>query len=64
MSPVSTSLAYPLVQFSFSAPATNGKPITGYQIAIYSPLSKQFIVTSSVCDGASAQVIADMNCKV
>ncbi len=35
MSPVTTSLAYPLVQFSFTVPATNGKPITGYQIAIY-----------------------------
>jgi hypothetical protein len=30
MSPVTTSLAYPLVEFSFTAPATNGKPILGY----------------------------------
>jgi len=30
MSPITTSLTYPQVVFSFTAPATNGKEITGY----------------------------------
>lgn len=64
MSPVTTTLAYPLVQIKFDAPPDNGQTITAYQIAIFAPISNDFIVLTSVCDGASQLVMTQLGCSV
>jgi hypothetical protein len=64
MSAIVTSLVYPQVTFSFTAPFDNGNAITGYQVLIYSMATSEFIERSDLCDGISASVLASLSCSI
>jgi hypothetical protein len=59
-----TTLAYPLVTFSFNEPFNNGLAVTAYQVKIYSEILAQFIEVTALCDGASAPIVASRACSI
>jgi hypothetical protein len=54
----------PSVNISWTAPSSNGSPITQYQIQILSSDGVTYYTDTTDCDGSSATVVSNLYCNI